>query len=123
MSSFTSPLSVTPLDDGRTWVLNRSFTYHICTKCSRNKITVPKGFCTDFASVPQIFWNILPPWGKYGKSAVIHDYIYQTHCRTRKEADAIFKEAMEVLGVPTWQVISMWLAVRLFGWLAWHKSS
>ncbi len=121
MSTFTDPLIVTPLDDGRTWVLDGEFDYHVGTKESEDIIHVPKGFCTDFASVPQLFWFILPPWGKYGKAAIVHDYIYQTHCRTRKEADAIFREAMEVLGVPAWQVMSMWLAVRLFGWLAWHR--
>lgn len=39
---------------------------------------VPKGFVTDFASVPEILQGLIPPTGRYGKAAVIHDYLYRT---------------------------------------------
>jgi hypothetical protein len=120
MSSFTSPLIVTPMPDGRKWKLVKSFSYHIGTKFSRDYIRVPKGFVTDFASVPWVLWSWIPSWGKYGKAAVIHDHIYQTHCRTRKQADEIFREAMIVSGTPEWKANLMFWGVRLFGWLAWH---
>ncbi len=120
MSSFTTPLVVSPMPDGRSWQLQKSFTYHIGTKFSRDYTRVPKGFKTDFASVPWVLWSWLPSWGKYGKGAVIHDYIYQTHCRTRKEADAIFYEAMLVGGTKVWKAKLMFWGVRIFGFLAWH---
>lgn len=41
-------------------------------------IRVPKGFITDFASVPRILHSVLPKTGKYGKAAVLHDYLYRT---------------------------------------------
>ena len=77
MSSFTSRLEVTPLDDGRRWRLIRSFRYHVHTRYSGTIITVPAGFITDFASSPRIFWPIVSPWGKWGKAAIVHDLLYQ----------------------------------------------
>jgi len=88
---------------------------------SRDRVTVPAGFVTDFASSPPAVWSLIPPWGKYGKAAVVHDYLYQTKARSRKEADDIFREAMVVLQVDSVRVFLMYWAVRLFGWLAWPK--
>ena len=119
-SSFLTPLIVSPMPDGRRWRLFRSFTYHINSKRSKDKITVPVGFVTDFASVPRFLWWWLPYWGRYGKGAVLHDYIYQTHCRTREEADKIFLEAMLVGGTKEWKAKLMYWSVRAFGWLSWH---
>ncbi len=120
MSSFTTPLIVSPLSDGRNWRLVKSFTYHIGTKFSRHYIRVPKGFITDFASSPSQIWWLIPPWGRYGKAAIIHDYIFQTKIRTRKEADDIFREAMGVLGVEPWRIFLMYWFVRILGFLAYH---
>ena len=125
MSSFTSSLIVTPMPDGRNWCLCRPFSYHIGSRHSRKIIIVPVGFVTDFASVPQFLWWWLPYWGKYGKAAVLHDFLYQSHCchlflkGTRKEADKIFYEAMIVGGTPQRRAYLMYLAVRLFGWIGW----
>lgn len=30
-------------------------------------IEVPAGFETDFASVPRLFWRVVPPWGRYSR--------------------------------------------------------
>lgn len=128
MSSFTSPLWVTPLSDGSRWRLIRSFTYHIGSKSSRRYICVPRNSITDFASVPKFFW-FLPDWATYSKSPVLHDHLYKTgqimgKPITRKKADQIFLEAMLV----DWRnhrsrhfVARLeWLAVRFFGVLAWR---
>jgi len=123
MSSFTSPLIVSPLPDGKRWRLVQPFTYHIGGKYSKDTIRVPAGFITDFTSTPSEIWMIIPPWGKYGKAAVVHDYLYQTASRTRKEADDIFREAMEVLGVDKVRVFLMYWAVRLFGVFAYKGQS
>jgi len=130
MSSFTTELHVTPMPDGRRWKLTRAFTYEIGKKGSGNKIKVPVGFITDFASVPKMFWGFISNWGKHGKAAVIHDYLYQNHkpegkwfkrmfSKERKRADDIFLEGMVVLKVIVWKRRAMHLAVRLFSWLAW----
>ena len=119
MSSFTSPLVVSPMPDGRTWKLHRSFTYHISSKRSKDKITVPSGFITDFASIPWFLWTFLPYWGKYGKAAVIHDRLYQTHQFSRRMSDLIFYEAMLAGGTKKWKARVMYWGVECFGWLAW----
>jgi len=115
MSTFTTPLVVTPLEDGRNWKLIESFIYHIGNLESDEIVSVPAGFETDFASVPKFLWNILPPWGRYGKAAVIHDYCYRKGLFTRKRCDKIFYEGMKVLKVPYWKRNVMYRAVRWFG--------
>jgi len=124
MSSFTKPLILKFLDERHDlfrFELHESFEYHVGSEESPDVIYVPAGFRTDFASVPRIFWRIVPPVGLYGKAAVIHDYLYATKSRTRAEADAIFLEAMEVLGVPKFQREVMYRAVRIGGGGGWGK--
>ena len=88
---------------------------------SDERIIVPAGFITDFASVPRVFWPIIDPIGEHGKAAVIHDYCYYTACYKRLRSDEIFLEGMEVLKVEEWKQTTMFHSVRLFGWHAWNK--
>ena len=120
MSSFTLPLIVKHLD-GRRWELMKEFSYHIGSEESKEVILVPKGFITDFASIPRLFWSIIGhPTGRYGKSAVIHDFLYATQTTTRRRADKIFLEAMKVLKVSWWRRRAMWIAVRSWAWIPWN---
>ncbi len=130
MSSFTTKLILEPMDDGIFWQLCEPFTYDIGELGGEDSITVPKCFKTDFASVPRIFWRIFPPWGKYGKAAVLHDYLYSTLGRpgstapgdlSRRECDDIFLEAMGVVGVGWLTRHTIHRAVRLGGWMAWNE--
>ena len=118
MARFLSPLKLEYLD-GRAWRVDEPFEYHIGSPESGMVIRIGTDFKTDFASVPRFLWGILPPTGKYGKAAVIHDYLYRTALASRAMADAIFLEAMGVLGVALWKRWAMYLAVRLFGWRAY----
>ena len=118
-SSFKQPLIVKKLN-GRKWEVMREFEYYVDWEGKKDLIKVPKGFITDFASVPRLFWIILPPDGKYTQAAVLHDYLYSTP-RLRKESDRIFKNAMKVLGVPMWKYGIMFSAVRMFGWIPFKK--
>jgi hypothetical protein len=123
MSRFTEALVVSPLADGKTWVVLRPFGYDCGTEDSGDRIDVEIGFMTDFASVPRPLWILLPKWGKYGNAAVIHDWLYWAQSRlNRAEADAVFFEAMTVLTVSAWQKYPMYWAVRAFGWLAWWRN-
>ena len=119
MSRFTETLTVSPLNDGRTWILREVFGYDVGEEDGKDIINVPIDFMTDFASVPGIFTSILPRWGKYGNAAVIHDYLYWEQNRVRKEADSIFLEGMEILDVSWLTRHIMYWMVRLFGYLAW----
>ena len=65
-------------------------------------ICIPKGFKTDFGSIPQIFQSLISPVGKPTKSYVLHDYLLSLWDReilNRKTCDRVFKEALRVQGV------------------------
>jgi len=109
------PLRVEILPDGRRARLLQAFRVHV----GERVIEAPQGFETDFASVPRVFWRIVPPWGRYSPAAVIHDYLYFTGHVPRAEADAVFLTLMERLGVPAWKRSVMYRAVRMFGKAAW----
>ena len=124
MSSFTDPLIIID-EGGEDFTLAERFRYRVGGLNSNEIVDVPKGFRTNFASVPRIFWNIIPPDGKHGKAAVVHDYLYSTHGLfgrySRQRCDEIFLEAMEVLGVGAIKRNIMFRAVRWFGKSAWDK--
>lgn len=122
MSSFTEPLVVTPLPDGRMWRLEKPFTYDVGELGGPDSIVVPQGFITDFGSVPQALWWIVSPIGKALGGYVLHDYLYATQTRSRLVSDAILLEALEVLGVNRFQRWLIFRGVRLGGWVAWGKN-
>lgn len=119
-NKFSDPLTVTKVGGGR-WRVAESFTF---TPAKFAPVKVPKGFETDFASVPRYLWAFFPPDGQYSQAAVTHDFLYQKMKdltwvgpkRSRKECDQIFLEAMKELGVGVWKRQVMYRAVRLFGW-------
>jgi hypothetical protein len=121
--------------DGRHWLLVEDFSYHDVYEGEGwdgepqtvvNKISVPAGFLTDFASIPRGLWNLLPPTGEYGKAAVIHDFLY-TYGKdsrgpvTKLYADQVFKRAMADLGVGVLRRNVMYAAVRIGGRGIWSK--
>lgn len=99
------------------WKLHEPFVFYFDDKIIKKKIKVPKGFVTDFASVPRFLWSIIPPIGRYTKAAVLHDYLYVNPklVKNKKEADKIFLQAMRVLGVKKTRRYTMYYMVRLFG--------
>ncbi len=124
MSSFTDDLTVTKQENG-SWKVAREFSYYVGIKSLDNIITIPESFTTDFASVPRIFWSIIPPDGKWSQSAVLHDYLYSKHGKledktySRKQCDKIFLNAMHVLDVSYLRRMTMYRAVRMGGWKSW----
>ena len=123
MSRFTEILTVSPLPDGRSWVIRCPFGYDVGEEGSGETIEVPVGFVTDFASVPRILWSFIPCWGKYGNAAVIHDFCYWEQRYTRKRSDEIFMEAMGVLEVGRIQKAILYWIVYLFGWIHWRRNA
>lgn len=121
MSSFTrfnAGLSLRFLGrscDGRNdvWKLNEGFEFYL-EKDKNSFIRVPEGFITDGASVPRLFWLLLPPWGEYGQAAVLHDYLLEgglVHNETEKVSFIVkrdvarkyFYDAMKVVKVRRWR--------------------
>lgn len=106
--------------NSRCFKLSRRFRY----RSSKGLIEVPKNFITDGASIPQVFWSIFSPFGKYFAAAVIHDYLYSvvsTYNFTRREIDLIFKEAMFNDGVDWATREIVYRAVQCFGWAAFKR--
>ena len=106
-------LKTTPIDD-KYWEVMEDYYY----KTSRGVIRVPKGFRTDYASVPRIFRNIINSYGKHGRAAVVHDWLYSNQCKidiTREEADKRFSEIMKECGVGSIKRNLMYRMVRIFG--------
>lgn len=112
------------LPDGYRFQLDEPLTYAVGDEASPEKITVPAGFITDFASVPRVI-QIFLPQSIGRRAAILHDYLYHTHGEggryTRREADGIFLEALKVLDVPWYQRFPLFWGVRIGGWVPWSK--
>ena len=118
MATFTTSPGYVPLADGKNWRLDGPL---VCYRGMDEKILiVPSGFVTDFASVPRIAWQLVPPEGKYDNAACLHDYLYRTHQYPQATCDELLKEAMQSSDVPAWQVFVIYWAVRLFGRFAYN---
>jgi hypothetical protein len=113
VSKFYRPLELEYVD-GRVFRLTAAFTYG--SVLLARVLEIEAGFLTDFASVPRALWTLLPPTGRYGKAAVLHDDLYRTPgLATRAQADGVFLEAMTELGVSKATRQIMYRGVRWFG--------
>lgn len=113
-------LKLVPLKSGKQWELLEDYYYEV----NGYIIKVPKGFITDLASVPRIFWSIFPPFGDYTAAAIVHDYLYSKENNTginRTLADKIFLFIMKELGVCLFKRTAMYKAVRIFGEPSWKE--
>ncbi len=118
-----TPFSATATADGKYWVLNEPLIYeHPKTK---QIFEVPRGFVTDMASVPRLFWTAFPPCGKYTPAAVVHDYIYwhqPSNCN-RECADNLLLIAMEESGVSFASRNAIFAGVRVGGESSWEENA
>lgn len=96
------------------------------------KILVQEGFRTDGASIPRILWSSVfgPFHPLVMEAAAAHDWMYSQHAYqrggdpiTRERADRIFLAVLRYRGVSAVRARAMYLAVRLFGRLAWRRRS
>lgn len=120
VSGFLTPLDLREVGDGSRFIVMEPLVY--AAKDDAMYI-VPPGTETDFASVPRILWNVLPPFGKHSRAAVLHDWLYQTapHRMSRSAADDLFRQAMDVCGVGWFTRQTMWSGVRAGGWGIWKR--
>jgi len=76
-------------------------------------IFIPKGYRTDGASVPRIFWSIFPPnRTDYLPCATIHDYLCDLE--NYKKADECFEKCLVKLQVDKFSRTLMLFAVKLY---------
>lgn len=90
-------------------------------------IHIPAGFRTDLASVPRIFWWLMPPTGVYEQAAVLHDWLctrvaeqyvapasrgeYRTWVNAR-DADGLFRRVAREGGARLFTRWALWTGVR-----------
>lgn len=107
---------LSPFGDGSNW--------HLLEKVEWTKggvrAEVPKGFVTDFASVPAPFRAFLPKWEKYGTPGIIHDYLYRSQHVSRADADRYMLHTMEFMNVPWPKRYLIYGVLRAFGGFAWN---
>jgi hypothetical protein len=89
---------------------------------THDTITVPKGFVTDFASIPREFWTEFPPTGEYKLAAVVHDYLYWEQPCTKEQSDDLFYIAMREQGVPLATRLIVYGGVAAGGRSAWEAN-
>jgi hypothetical protein len=109
--AFESDVVVREIDDN-TWELVEPLRYVGNT----DRFVVPKGFRTDFASVPRVFVWLIPKYGRYTKAAILHDHLCdeaRANRFDRDDADGLFRRAMRELEVSFLRRWLMWGAVSL----------
>lgn len=82
---------------------------------------IPAEYETDFATVPRLFFTIVPTIGRHNVAALLHDYLYDNRIGSRKQADKLFLKVMLSYEVPKWQAFLMYFAVRVGGRKWWNE--
>lgn len=77
-------------------------------------ITVPKGFITDFGTVPKFAQCIVNPKGNGKLAFIIHDWLCLTKIVSRSDADAILYKTMQYCNVDFNQRVIAYIGVRLY---------
>jgi hypothetical protein len=95
--------------DAKRWELREPVVY----QGAEETFTVPTGFRTDFASIPRLVVWLIPRYGLYTRSAILHDYLCKSKEVDRADADGLFRRSMRELGVSVPRRWLMWAGVRL----------
>jgi len=101
-------------EGGRTFYLARDLIFEWSNGVIL-RITIPKGFATDFASVPRPLRWLFPLEGPWLEPAIVHDFCYGRNVPfSRFFSDALFRELMREYGVPPVRRFLIYWGVRLF---------
>ena len=96
------------------------------------KITVPKGFIYDRASIPGIFWVVIDKDSLSNVAPLFHDFLYRHGGKveqkyvvpyrtyTREQTDDLFDELMKKSGVVDWRRKAAHKAVRTLSGPYWN---
>lgn len=103
--------------DNRRWALNERVVW----KGNEDTISVPRGFITDFATIPKFLHGFIGPTGKYWRASVIHDWLLKTlrmkptfqRQASPRDIDGIFRKICREEGIPVVLCWLLWVGVRL----------
>jgi len=114
--------AVRAFGDNKFWITIEDMVYVIGS--TNVRIVVPKGFVTDFASIPQPLWSLgLSPYGQYSRAAVIHDYLYWSQGCTRAQSDRLLVIAMKESSVSHFDEFLVYRGVDKGGAGPWDANS
>lgn len=109
------------VEDHETWCKLGPVADVCLTKWYSRWLPSMSDFRSDFASIPHWLWCLVPKRGVYDGPAIMHDALYRFGVLARREADAVFYDAMRNAGVGWFRRTAMWMAVRLAGGSAWRQ--
>jgi hypothetical protein len=125
-ATFLTPLRIEKIS-ARTWLLIDDLLYR--TELLNGVLVVPRGFQTNFASVPRWAFSIFPPVDLYDSASTLHDAGYAHALSTpdhqrihlvKAWTDRLFYEAMRASGVNQIRATLMYQAVVWWGRPATH---
>ena len=116
--------------DNTNWILHEDCSYLTDLGYTLKAL---KGYETDLASIPRVFWALVASFELSLAAPLFHDLLYRSggvlptnqlepsdgKNFERKEADQIFLEIMEKAEVPKWKREVAYYAVRGFSGFAW----
>lgn len=83
---------------------------------AEHRFVVPRGFPTDFATIPGLLLWLIPRDGRHTLAAVLHDWACTDGIRhgliAPRDADGLFRRCLRELGVPPIRRWLMWAGVR-----------
>lgn len=115
------PVDFRPFADGKNWIVREPLVYRIGV--SNDRVVVPVGFVTDFASIPPALQSIIQANGPYILPAVVHDYLYWKQTCTRAQADKILLLGMIENNVREIHRVAIHDAVVVAGGFAWDDNA
>lgn len=82
---------------------------------------VETGYTSDGMSVPRCLWSVIsPPYNPVTLfPSIAHDWLYDNHVMTRKEADIWYRDALILNGYPKWKARLVYRVVQRFGQSHW----
>jgi|TARA_B100001964_G_C14015103_1_gene501190 hypothetical protein len=109
---------------------------HIKNSPNKSRITVPKGYHTDLASIHRVAWSFIAPWD-IARASIIHDVLMEAIRsdidnlskkqvnELRKNADKVLRDGMKQAEpkVPKWKQKACYRVVRMLGGLTLRHSS
>lgn len=117
--SYDKEPALSPTLSGEVWVLVED--WHI--RINGEPFCIQRGYFTDGASIPRFLWRVCghPMSTVRLPIAIVHDAIYDGTLRgyTRKQADAIFRDALVERGHPKWKASLEYTVLRWFGAKHW----
>jgi hypothetical protein len=136
IATFSKSTSKNPIDGvevkqigaGADYEVTKDYTYQY----GATKITVPKGFRYDRASIPRAFWVIIDKDSLSNVAPLFHDFLYRNGGKlpnnlvtpyrsfSREETDKLFLELMTNCGVDFLRRQAAYEAVRNFSGWAWR---